>query len=1499
MEDYIKKIRGLISPSFESIRTIAFGEISGISPEEDKVLYNSLNRGLALLDDHKAMCKYLHGFGPMHKAKLQDAFKELPQNIFDHPFDVIDWGCGQAMGTVNLFDHIKKNGKTLNVRKVTLIEPAVKALEKAKLHASIYLNEAVELVTIDRFFESITKEDLRGDSAVPVIHIFSNILDVAEIDLKYLSALVDATVQSDNYLVCVGPLNPGNHRIDAFLKYFDTALIKQLFEKDESSYFGKWTFKCRIFKLEANEVGHLIPIEYFPHVQFQAGYLLDVVKDTRKNKPLHTIVEKYSHFEVAAPFDLGASVYEDVHPVLAVLNNIIVRGVPTRASVFLEQCFSDSFGYSELDSYLGGIRYPLKNGQTIDQIESLLNSEKIQISNLNQREKELLQMILSPIAVARFHKVLIEAIITGHLSLESKAWRLLIEEEDVPFAALAVEDFKQLFSNLIGLTSAYEDLKLPEIQLTILGEKTFQESPLHLNNQVYTSHPKTKENLEFDMVFTLSMIKAVDEEIEKFSKYKVKNNCYFNTRNIQQIRSKRQIYTSSLIYYKRLVFRDQRGNYQELNESVSHLRYFLQLFFRKENFRPGQLPILDRALQNQPVIGLLPTGGGKSLTYQIPALLQPGITLIVDPLKSLMKDQYDGLISAGIDSCTYINGSLSPEEKRLREQQLESSQLQFMFLSPERLSILSFRKRLEHMYSYNVYFSYGVIDEVHCVSEWGHDFRNSYLHLGRNLYNYVKAKEGHISLLGLTATASFDVLADVERELSGNGAFDLDSDTIVRFENSNRLELQYKIEKVPVEFEEDSYYDKYGKMSSHLPKARNITNSWVPFKSKSAYLKDFIAKVPLHHSELQKPKVLERIFENFSERNGEVLSEISEVKVDLPYDFYSANSVYDHAGIIFCPHAKKSDLSVEVNSKNLKKTLNEHVGSFTGQDDDDISIENLESFRDDKMPIMVATKAFGMGIDKPNVRFTVNMNYSSSLEAFVQEAGRSGRDRRTALSVILVSDYRLARVNSDYPDQQFPFSIIKNKWFYEQDLNEILTFYGIQKHQNHITVATPTNDIVKLHCTKDNRMFGFNDCSLECSEFKKCNLRKVSPETKGWKTEFELIQELRSQGLSIGKSSFQYLNPDYGTVMYFFGSTFKGDIIEKRFMNSLLNEMVVSVEEKDDTVLPKKNDGFLAPLLLHPVDHRLVIFVTYTDDNYADISKAIYRMCCIELIDDFTQDYSKKQFRIEAVRRDIGGYFDGLERFLLRYYTADRAAVEIEKVKDWSLNAIIENKTAEEIYKCLGYLTEFVYDKISEKRKRAIDDMRNFCMVGLQEGRDWTELNEELKDFLFYYFNSKFAKIDFVTDEGEPFSLMNDTEEGKYSDAEVLLKYLRVIDDNVVGIGTPLDNVKHLYGAVRLISRSLTDENPTLALLESFCLAYLQIKENENLKNQLVSRYSTGMMEFHDRIESPTVFWKLFNTYNQAIAPYLGEDQLGILIEETRFLIHAKQLKNIKSNYLA
>lgn len=1500
MENYISKIRNIEAPSFDSIQKIAIGEVLGFSSSQRDKFYEGLNRGLALISDHYTLCQYLYSYGSMHQAKLQDAFQELPKNIFDHEFDVIDWGCGQAMGTVNLFDFITKNGKENKVRKITLIEPSKDALERAALHTSVFIKECVELNAISKFFEAISKDEISGKPGVPVIHIFSNILDVAQIDLKHLSKLIDSSVQSDNYLVCVGPLNPGNKRIDAFSRYFDENLIYSIAEKESPMFKGRsWTYKCKVFRLEENETGHLIEIKYFPPVQFQAGYILDCAKSHLESTGSLDEIKKLSCLEVAAPFDLGASVYEDVHPVLAVLNNIITRGIPTKSSILVEEAFSKCFGLTERSIRLGGISYSLKANVNIGGIEKIVSSERSNLEQLSERELVLAQLVLSPIAIGRFHKILIEALITGHLSLDKKFWNILIEEVDVPFAALAIEDFKELYSNLVGLSSEFENLNLPEINLTIIGNKIFQYSGLHLQNEVHLASPKGKSKVEFDLVFTLSMVKSIDENIERFSTYQSRNNCYFNVRNIIEKRAERNIYTSSLIKYKNLVIRDQRGNYKEIEENASKLTYFLQLLFRKDKFRAGQLPILDRALQNKPVIGLLPTGGGKSLTYQIPVLLQPGIALIVDPLKSLMKDQYDGLLAAGIDSCTFINSSINKNEKKIREELLQSSQLQFVFLAPERLSMLSFRKRLEHMHSYNVYFSYGIIDEVHCVSEWGHDFRFSYLHLGRNLYNYVKAKEGPISLLGLTATASFDVLADVERELSGNGAFDLDSDTIVRFENSNRLELQYKIEKVQVQFAEDRFYDQDHRLAPHLPKARDIKDTWTPFGNKAEFLKEFLPKIPSYIDELQKKENLERIIERFSDRQELDNIDLEDLRVNFPTNFLAKEDSYEHAGIVFCPHAGKTNLSVEVNAKNLRKHIGEDIGSFTGKDNDEESILNLEKFRDNKMPIMVATKAFGMGIDKPNVRFTINLNYSSSLESFVQEAGRSGRDRRSALAVLLVSDYKLVKIDPSFRESKFPLGLIKNKWFYEEDLHEILDHYNIHVPPNNITIATPTNDIVKLSCVKDNQMFAFGKCSLECSEFKKCSLRKVTPETKGWKSEIELVQELRAQGLNIGKSSFQYLNPDYGTVMYFFGSSFKGDIEEKRAMFELMSQKTIFIEKEKDSDEVSSFDGFLTPLIHAPLNSKIIVHVPYNDNNKAELSKAIYRMCCIELIDDFTQDYAKEYFRIEAIRKPEGGYFDGLEQFLQRYYTADRAKVEMKRAYDFPLNRIPEDPITEEIFKCLAFLTEFVYDKISEKRKRAIDDMRNFCMEGLRENRDWTDLNEDLKDFLFYYFNSKFAKTDYMTDQGELFSLMVDTEQGKYSHESVLLKFLRVIDDDVVGIGTPLDNVKHLYGAVRLISRSLTDENPTLALLESFCLAYLQVKENENLKNQLVSRYAAGMIEFYGRIESEADFWNLFNVFNEKISPYLDAAQLETLVEETNFLIHANQLQKITTSYLA
>ncbi len=1496
MPDYQTQISSLRELSFQNIRAIANNQLSSFSKTERDELRQELKRGTALLQTPNHLYQYLFSYGNMHQAKLLDAIKELPQELLQNPFEVIDWGCGQAMGTINLFDYLNQQGLSNVVKKITLIEPATVALERGFIHTKAYVTEEVEIIKIDSFFQQITPQQIESNSGLPVLHVFSNILDVAAIDLKSLSLLIDKSQNSDSYLLCVGPLNPNNHRIDAFFRYFREDAINLLYEAEDYNFRTKgWTYKARLHKLSYTEESVLIPIEYYPAVQFAASYELDSIKEARKESDAN-YSELLSYFEASAPFDLGASVYEDVHPIFAVAHNIIVRGLPTKTSLFVEKSLQKAFGKSTVQITYGEIRYTNTSDFNFEVAQNIFLNNLDTSFNFSEDEKINTQLLLVPAAIARFQKVLVEALITGYLSLDNSSWKIMIQEVDVPFGHLAIEDFKKLFYHLTQFSAEYNNLVLPKIDLYVKGNPHFKESPLHNGYDTYQTIPSTIQDIEFDLVVELAMFKTGVSAVNNFSEFKCKNNCYFDIRSVASKKTKRAIYTSSLLTYQSLVEKDEQGNYIEIETNKAHLTYFLQLLFRKEAFRAGQLPILDRALKNLPVIGLLPTGGGKSLTYQIAAILQPGVTMVVDPLKSLMKDQFDGLINSGIDSAAYINSSLSRNQRLDIENRLKSSELQFIFLSPERLSIAQFREDLKHMHDYNVYFAYGVIDEVHCVSEWGHDFRFSYLHLGRNLYNYVKAKENEISLLGLTATASFDVLADVERELSGNGAFELDTDAIVRYENTNRLELQYKIEKVPVQFEADRFYDTNNVMEAHLPKALNITNHWPQYDSKSDYLANYISLIPDYINGLQSDENIEFIKSSFTERQNNEEGVNIELQTLMPQIPKDAISTYNQAGIVFCPHVNSTGLSVRVNTEKLSESI-PNVDSFSGKDNDERAMQSLDNFRDNKSPLMIATKAFGMGIDKPNVRFTVNMNYSSSLEGFIQEAGRAGRDRKIALSTILVSDYRLATLKRNTKVVTFPTGTIRGKWFHEKDLNEIIAHYNIDLPEDDILIATPESDIVKLYCSKDNIMFAYNRCNIECSEFSSCKLKNVAQESKGWKSEIELIQDLSSQNLNLSKKNFQYLNPDYQSVMFFFNQSFKGDIIEKTFMNNILSKSDVFLKLADAQANSNAIEGFLESVL-QTEKIKTDIFIPYNEENYTDIAKAIYRMCCIELIEDFTQDYSNSLFKIVAINKHVNGYYNGLLQFLFRYYTIDRARLEIEKVKAIELPGDIINPLKKEIYQCLSYLTGFVYDKISEKRKRAIDDMRSFCMEGVHPDYTWMEANEKLKDFIFYYFNSKYAKTDYVTDSGEPFSLVNDTDSGKKSDFSILNKYLRVIDDDIVGVGTPLDNVKHLYGAIRLISRSLTDTNPALALLETFCLAYLGTKKNKNLENQLALKYSEAFMDSYDRTDDYDSFWKSFEEYNNLIKIYMTPKDLEVLTTETAFLIHSKNLSNLTTKYL-
>lgn len=1534
-ESYEQKIKKLISPSFQKIRRIANHTILQLSENEKDELWEQLDRGVALLDNHELLCQYLFSYGNMHEAKMLDAVSKLPKEIFENDFEIVDWGCGQGIGTVCFFDFLKNKGLKNNVVKITLIEPSKEALKRAHLHVKSYLGNNSSITTIPKYLDDVTKDDIK-QNGVPVIHFFSNILDIPQIDLKQLATKIDQSVVNDNYIVSVGPINATNRRIDAFYNYFDVDLLYDKSDR-EFCYKGNKTcfYKAKVYKLEFNSDGNLIPIEFYPSVEFHSNYQLDCIYNFQKQTKLQGIANILNAFDTSTPFDIGASVYDDIHSIFAVLNNIITRGLPTKASPFIESVFQKAFNYTEKQIKYGSISFSSKKEIDYEKyliwFDSIIKNE--QVLDYTKIDNEQIQIIFSPIAIARVQKAILEALMTNKLDINSKKWKVLVEEKDVPCSAIAFEDLKQMFNNLTSLSKDFQSLSFPDVELTIISNQNFNESKLHLGSNVYKKLEAKTTLVEYDLVLDIAVFEISNIDKNSFSKFKCKNYCYFNIRSTSNVKSERNIYTTDKIQYRDLVSSHRQGSYSDIVETKELLVYFLQLIFRKENFRPGQLPILNRALQNKSVIGLLPTGGGKSLTYQLAAMLQPGVTLIVDPLKSLMKDQYDGLISNGIDSCAYIMSAESQEERKYRkeaERKLEESKLSFIFLSPERLAIYKFREKLKNMHELSVYFSYGVIDEVHCVSEWGHDFRFSYLHLGRNLYNYVRSKNSIISLFGLTATASFDVLADVERELSGNGAFPLDSETIVRYENSNRLELQYKIEKVNVKFKDliqdvqnnnfinqaqkenkiNNIKNTYSELlTNKLPLPIKISDKWAFYRAKQGFLRNYIKTIPNYIYEIQSTNSIKRIKDSFEERQGNSEGIDAKLETEISQTYYAAQEKYKQAGIIFCPHVKSTGVSVLENKQSLSLLIPD-IGTFFGGDDiHNISMTNLDKFRQNKQPLMVATKAFGMGIDKPNVRFTVNLNYSSSLESFVQEAGRGGRDRKIALSVILLSDYKLARINSKYQNKSLPH-IIKGKWFNYDDLKQILNHYNLNVDKRFINYLTPENDLVRLFCKEgsanNGKYFNFNNCTDEkCKLIKKCPFKNIPKEAEGWMYKDDLIDLIQSNNINIDKKYIEYQNADYETVMYFYNSSFKGGIAEKRVMFEILNRQEIEVFIGDDAEL-KPNEtktvtGFLNTLVDSKENERIVSFVSYIEPNIkekiegtdTDLAKAIYRMTCIELIEDYTQDYANKRYRIVSKRKKEGGYYKGLERFLLRYYSSDRAKEEIKNV--YGIKVRSNSEIEKEIFQCLSYLTTFVYDKISVKRKRAIDDMRNFCITGIDETKDWKDTNEELKDFIYYYFNSKYAKEDYIADNGEGYSLTVDTDGGKNSSKEILFKYLKVIDENVEQ-GTPIDNVKHLQGAVRIIRRSLTDENPALSLLNSFCIFYLGTNNNENLEKEAIESYKEGMLGFSNRENDFQVFWDVFEEYNEILKPF-SNYIVNELIETTIVEIHSNKLNDITTKY--
>ena len=333
----------------------------------------------------------------------------------------------------------------------------------------------------------------------------------------------------------------------------------------------------------------------------------------------------------------------------------------------------------------------------------------------------------------------------------------------------------------------------------------------------------------------------------------------------------------------------------KVTRELTKMRRTLRETFGLDKLRPGQAEVMRSVLEGNNTLAIMPTGAGKSLCYQLPSLHLPGTTVVVSPLISLMKDQVDKLEEAGLEA-SQLNSALTSQEHEENLEEIQTEKSDFIFVTPERFTNQEFLRDLRKQD-----INFVVIDEAHCISEWGHDFRPAYLSLGAAVKTL-----GAPPVLALTATATPEVTADIEKQL------DLGKLQVVKT-GIYRPNLQFEVKRV--------------------------TN------------------------ELEKHQELVRIL---NEHEG--------------------------VGIIYCATVKTVEELTDW-LKGFDFKIEKYHGRMKASD----RKRNQDSFMNDEFKAIVATNAFGMGIDKPNIRFVVHYQMPGSLEAYYQESGRAGRDGEPAL----------------------------------------------------------------------------------------------------------------------------------------------------------------------------------------------------------------------------------------------------------------------------------------------------------------------------------------------------------------------------------------------------------------------------------------------------------------------------------------------------------------------
>lgn len=428
------------------------------------------------------------------------------------------------------------------------------------------------------------------------------------------------------------------------------------------------------------------------------------------------------------------------------------------------------------------------------------------------------------------------------------------------------------------------------------------------------------------------------------------------------------------------------------------LDYFARRYFPYGELKPEQIQLVQRGLRGESCIGILPTGFGKSAVFQLYGILTPRTTIVISPLKALMRDQVHALRRRGMVAVEAISSSDSSSEKEKKLRGFREQRYRLLYLSPERLQIKSFYDELRRTMEETPIGAF-VIDEAHCVSEWGHDFRPAYLQIAPLRKSLEAAAGQPIPVIGLTATASPVVREDIVSLL------ELDRESVVQLSSSDRPNLSLSVHPV-----RGSGPNAKDELVTELIKER------IPraLRMRPDELLPLDKDPPFQHAGV--------VFAMYANPHGnttigEGVHSIAKYLRDNVT--YRSDLVQVHASSApsLCPECG-SALYAGASKKVVREVIGEdadpaefkyvclecgHLFSRPEYiaDWDETVLARQDEFKEDKFPLLVATKGYGMGVDKRNIRFIVHHSLSGGFEGYYQEAGRAGRDGRQAHAALV------------------------------------------------------------------------------------------------------------------------------------------------------------------------------------------------------------------------------------------------------------------------------------------------------------------------------------------------------------------------------------------------------------------------------------------------------------------------------------------------------------------